>query len=122
MFKNMGKKNLLVLVIVVIIVVFLAMLQYKATHAGQYSVVYLTTGEVYVGQLSTFPDLTLKNSYILQVTKDATDATKTNFQLQPVNQALWAPSELHLVEKNVIFYGPLLPGSKIAQTLAAQGK
>ncbi len=87
-----------------------------------YSVVYLSTGEIYVGKLKTFPDLELTNSYVLQVTKDATDPTKNSFQLQPISEALWAPKVLHLTQKNVVFYGPLLSTSKIAQTIAAQNK
>jgi len=118
----MSKKNIVLVVVVVLVVAVFGVLQYKANHQNDYSVVYLTTGEVYVGKLSTFPDLQLKNAYILQVAKDATDATKTNFQLQPISEALWAPSSLHLVEKNIVFYGPLLPTSKIAETIAAQKK
>lgn len=118
----LNKKNLLIAVVVVLIVLFFGLLQYRASHQNDYSVVYLTTGEIYIGKLTTFPDLELTDGYILQVTKDTKDPTKNNFQLNPVNQALWAPSKLNLIEKNVVFYGPLLPESKIAQTLAAQKK
>ena len=116
-----NKRNIIIVVVLVIVIVVFGGLEYKAHHANAYSVVYLTTGEVYVGHLSTFPSLTLTNGYILQVTKSTTDPTQSNFQLNPISQALWAPSELHLEAKNVIFYGPLLPTSKIAQTIAAQG-
>ena len=40
----------------------------------EYSVVYLRTGEVYVGKLSRFPKPVLKDAYILTVTKPATPA------------------------------------------------
>jgi hypothetical protein len=116
----MSKKNIVLVIVVVLIVLVFGVWQYKANHINNYSVVYLTTGEVYVGKLTTIPDLQLTDGYILQVTKDATDATKNNFQLQPINQALWAPSVLHIVEKNVVFYGPILPTSKIAEALAAK--
>ena len=116
----MSKKNIILIAVVVLVVLIVGVFSYKMKHNNQYSVVYLTTGEVYVGHLSVFPDMELKDGYILQVTKDATDPTKTNFQLNPINQALWAPSELHLVEKNVVFYGPLLPSSTIAQKLAGK--
>jgi len=115
-----SKKNIIIIVVLVVVVLVFGFLQYRANHQNDYSVVYLVTGEVYVGKLATFPDFQLTDSYILQVTKDATDATKSNFQLQPINQALWAPSVLHVVEKNVVFYGPILPTSKIAQALAAK--
>ncbi len=118
---TMSKKNVsIVVVVVVLLAIAIGFLQYKQTHRNNYSVVYLSTGEVYVGNLTTFPDLELRNGYILQVTKDTTDPTKTNFQLNPINQALWAPSVLHIIEKNVVFYGPLLPESTIAKKLAEQ--
>jgi hypothetical protein len=118
----MSKKNIVIVVVVVLVALIVGVLGYKMSHNNQYSVVYLTTGEVYIGHLSVFPSLTLTDSYILQVTKSPTDPAQSNFQLQPINQAVWAPSELHLIEKNVIFYGPLMPTSTIAQKLAGQGK
>ncbi|MFA5777921.1 MAG: hypothetical protein WC870_00295 [Candidatus Paceibacterota bacterium] len=118
----MSKKNIVIVGVLVLIIVILGVLQFKAKRADFYSVVYLTTGEVYVGKLTTFPIFQLKDSYILQVTKDATDPTKNNFQLQPISEALWAPESLRLERDNVVFYGPLLASSKIAETLAAQNK
>jgi|SRR3989338_1899266 len=114
----LNKKNIIVAVVVVLIVVGVGFWMNKTKGSNGYSVVYLTTGEIYVGKLTTFPDFQLKDSYILQVTKDATDATKTNFQLQPINQALWATESINLVRDNVVFYGPLLGTSSIAKTLA----
>jgi len=118
----MSKNNIIIVVVLVLIVAGLGFWQYKESRSNQYSVVYLSTGEVYVGKLKTIPDLQLTEGYILQVTKDATDATKSNFQLNPLNQALWAPQSLHLIKDNVVFYGPLSPTSKIAETIAAQKK
>lgn len=118
----MSKKNIAVVVVLVLIVVVVGYFGYKKSKVSGYSVVYLTTGEIYVGKLTVFPDLQLRDGYILQVTKDAADPTKSNFQLNPINQALWAPSALYLNRKNIVFYGQLLPTSKIAETIAAQGK
>lgn len=122
MYQNQGRTWVGVIVVLVLVVLVVGLLKYKVNGENEYSVVYLTTGEIYVGKLTTFPYFKLTDGYILQLNKDAVDPTKSNFQLQPINQALWAPSELHLVEKNVIFYGPLLPTSKIAETLANEGK
>ncbi len=125
----MSKKNIAILIVAVLIVVAAGAAFWmnktkadKSYSADGYSVVYLKTGEVYIGKLTTRPDLELTNGYILQLTKDATDPNKTNFQLNPISEALWAPASLHLIKDSVIFYGPLLPTSKIAQTLAAQKK
>ncbi len=123
-----NKKNVVVAVVVVVLVLVLvkvgAMVWYQKTvsSGSGYSVVYLRTGEVYVGKLKTFPDLELTSSYILQVIKDSTDASKSNFTLQPIDQALWSPKVLHLIKDSVVFYGPILPTSKIGQALAAKGK
>ncbi len=118
----MSKNQIITLVIVVLIIIGLGFWTYKANKNVDYSVVYLTTGEIYVGKLTTFPDLELKSGYVLGTIKDTTDPAKNNFQLNPLNEALWAPQVLHLVREHVVFYGPILPTSKIAQALAAKGK
>ena len=117
--KNMWIGLMILAVIVIVLVLLKDKIDFSLGNKG-YSVVYLSTGEVYVGHLSTFSGLELKDSYILQVAKDTTDPAKNNFQLQPISQALWAPKSLHLTQKNIIFYGPLLPTSKIAETIAGQ--
>lgn len=123
MLKNiMSKKNIVIVVVAVVVVLGVGLWTRKMNNNNVYSVVYLTTGEIYAGKLTTFPDLELKNAYILQVKKDATDPTKNTFQLQSISEALWAPRSLHLIKDNIVFYGPLLPTSKIAEAIVAQGK
>lgn len=116
----MSKKHLIIMVVSVLALVGVALLINKISKWNAYSVVYLATGEVYVGQLSTFPDFELKNAHILQVTKDAADPAKNSFQITPVRDALWAPESLHLIEKNIIFYGLLQKTSRIAEAIAAK--
>jgi len=118
----MSKKNLVLLVVVVLVVVGVGLWTNKTNKDNDYSVVYLTTGEVYIGKLTTFPDLQLRDAYILLVTRDPADTTVNNFQLNPIKDALWAPKVLHLSKKNIVFYGPLLPESVIAKKLAEQVK
>jgi len=115
-------KNTIVGIIVVVIVILAGVLgwYYNTKTKNNYSIVYLSTGEVYVGKLSTFPDLRLKDAYILLVTQDPADKTKNNFQLNPIAEALWAPEYLQLTKENVVFHGPLLKTSKIAETLSAR--
>ena len=117
------KRNTLIgLVVVVLIVVLGVFLYFRVNKDRGYSVVYLSTGEVYVGKLRVFSNLMLTDSYVLQIAKDATDPTKNNFQLNPIKEALWALKKLHIMKDQVVFYGPLLPNSKIAETLAQQVK
>ncbi len=118
-----NKKNMLVGLVVVLLVVGLGLVLRNKERSKGYSVVYLVTGEVYIGKLTRttfFHSLKLRDSYILQVTKDATDPNKNNFQLTPIKEALWAPTKLVLTRKNVVFYGPLTPESAIAKKLAEQ--
>ena len=115
----MSKKNIVLLIVVVLVVVGAFWVK-KTKGDNAYSVVYMTTGEVYVGKLSMFPDFSLRDSYQLQVVKDATDPNKSSFQLNPTKDAIWAPKSMHIIKDNVAFYGSLMSDSKIAQTLAGQ--
>ena len=117
-------KNKIVVGIIVLAFFVGAVIVFGLKNKGEngYSVVYLTTGEIYVGKLTTFTGFKLTNSYILQVIKNATDPNKSDFQIQPISEALWATQTLHLVKENVVFYGALDPASKIAETLATQVK
>ncbi len=120
MLQNINKNKIAIAVVVVLIVGVAFAFWQKKANSENYSVVYLTTGEVYVGKLATFPRLEMTDGYIFQALKDATDPTKSNFQLNPIKEALWAPEKMVFTRKNVIFYGPLLKTSKIAETLATQ--
>ncbi len=116
----MIKQNKLKIMLIVLLVILVGVGVYFAGFGKQnkgYSVVYLSTGEVYVGKLSTFPTMQLDNGYVLGTAKDVTDPTKSNFQLNPLNEALWAPKHLYLNKDQVIFYGPIEGASKIGEAL-----
>lgn len=121
MLKNINKKNSAVIALLVALIIggAFAFWQEKASREN-YSIVYITTGEVYVGKLATFPRLEMTDGYIFQSIKDITDPTRSNFQLNPIKEALWAPEKMVFTRENVIFYGPILKTSKIAETLAGQ--
>ena len=109
-----------VLGILVLAVVFGAsgLLAFRSwSGAKTYSVVYLSTGEIYVGHLSTFPRLELRDAYLFLTAKDSVDPTKSNFQISPLSDTLWSPTTLYLNRRQVIFYGPLSETSKIAEAL-----
>lgn len=92
----------------------------KGLFNKSYTVVYLDSGEIYVGRLSTFPRLTLNDAYILQIVPDEGDPTQTGFQLMPLSSTLWAPKTVHLNKDHIIFTAPVRDDSQVAQTL--QGK
>jgi len=118
-----NKIKIITVIIILVVVLLLGLFGKKlGIFENNYSIIHLTTGEVYIGKLTLFPGLKLKDAYILQVTKDVMDSTKNNFQLQPIKDALWAPESLHLVKENIVFYGPLMSESVIAKKLAEQEK
>ncbi len=108
---------------VVILVIFIGVLLVNQRSApNKFSVVYMATGEVYIGELSTFPRLKLSNGYQYQAVQDPTDPKKTSFQLVPISEALWAPTAMYLNEDQVVFYGPITESSgayKAIQTSAS---
>ncbi len=122
MFKQNKWKNLSIATILLLVIVVVYMSSFSKDKEKEYSVVYLTTGEVYIGELSNFPTMKLKNGYLLAVGKDAADPQKTNFQLNPLSETLWAPKYLYLNKDQVSFYGPILKSSKVGQTLSGQEK
>lgn len=87
---------------------------------NKYSVVYLQSGEIYVGKLSRFPRLTMRDAYILKNTVDKEN--RSNLQLLPLAESAWAPTELYLDFSKILFYGPLSDTSGAAQALVRAGK
>lgn len=108
-----------------IILIILIVIGWKWNKSNQeardYSIVYLTSGEIYIGHFYTFPTALLKDAYILQNVnaKSADPKSKekdiSNVQLFPLSNAVWAPTELYLNWKNIIYYGPLDSNSVAAQ-------
>ncbi len=119
----MKKKTKLALIALGILITLSAgaLLLLKKSEAKEYSMVYLVSGQAYIGQLSFFPKMKIKSSYLFEIVRDPKDATKTNFQLSPLTEAIWAPKTIYLNPKNVVFYGPIGDSSKIAEALKKNG-
>lgn len=102
--------------------------QEKAATKQKWSVIYLTSGEIYVARLSypassselSFP----ADSYMMQVTKAKTETgeEQSNFQLTPLNEFLWSPTELHVNRDQIIFYGPVDENSGVGKAIKDAGK
>ena len=147
--KNMiisKKKSIVVLGIVLVVFVvgafgaikFLKHSEFSelGVSENQWSVVYLTTGEVYIGKISPVHsawgigrEIQVSDSYLLQVVKNTVEPegggepqVETNFQLTPINEALWAPEKLYVNKKQVVFYGPVLETSKVGEAIKEAGK
>lgn len=119
------KITLLILILILIVGVaisFAALAVYKPDAIRNmfdksYSVVYLSTGEIYVGKLSVFPRLVLTDAYLLQTVPDQADPTKQSYQLAPLKEALWSPEKIYLNDDQVIFTASIRAESEIAKTL-----
>jgi hypothetical protein len=83
--------------------------------AGQenyYAAVYVDSGEIYFGKLTTTPGLTLSNVHFLE--KD----TSGNYVVSKFTDALYAPSEtLRLNPDKVIWISRLKEDSQLMKTL-----
>ncbi len=93
---------------------FLGM-QKNGEFRNTYSVVYLSSGEIYVAKLSVFPKLVMEDPYLLLLVQD--EKKNNNFQLTPISQSVWAPKKLFLQRNQVLYYGPLKEDSKVLETL-----
>lgn len=85
-----------------------------------WSVVYLTSGEIYIGKISYLPKMQISDAYLLQIVKTQpkeNEEVKSSFQLTPINEALWSPEYLNLSRKQIVFYGPIQQDSQIAEAI-----
>jgi len=125
-----SKKCLIILIVVVVLVFGFGFYLYSelAISKKPWSVVYVTTGEIYIGKLSSFPRFQLFDAYLLQVVKKPGAETdegvqeETQFQLTPLKDALWAPKKLYLNKEQVVFYGPVREDSRVAEVIREAGK
>lgn len=124
------KKLVIVVCVLVVLVVIIIFVFVKFNRSEEkWSVVYLTSGEIYIGKLS-YPiyfsrDLELADAYIFRFSKTsaaAEQAPQTNIQLNPVKDALWAPQNFYVNREQVVFYGPLAETSTAAEAIKESGK
>lgn len=127
MFKKSKKCLIICISVIVVLVLALGVFLYSelAISKKPWSVVYLATGEIYVGKISCFPKLQIHDAYILQVVTTPAEEgveAQTSFQLTPLKDALWAPKKLYLNSKQVVFYGPIEETSQVAEAIREAGK
>lgn len=120
---QLKKSSIIHFGIIIVLVLAIAIFAYSEMDISKkpWSVVYLTTGEIYVGKISHFPKFQISgDAYLLQVVKkqeEGSEEIKTSFQLTPIKEALWAPKKLYLNSDQVVFYGPVLETSKVAEAI-----
>lgn len=96
---NKINKILLVIIAALVIVVVLGLLWYwRTNYNSQYYAVYLDTGDLYFGKLSTFPDMTLSDVWYLQ--RDS----QGNNSLSEFIKAPWGPEGSIKINKDKIIW------------------
>jgi hypothetical protein len=98
---------LLVLAVVAMGAWFLKNMFAGENGPSEYSMVALSTGEVYFGRLSWFPNPTLREVWILQRSGDQTGVV-------PFTRAFWGPvDKLSLNKKNIVSWTRLKKSSEL---------
>ena len=112
------KKSILVAVILFLVGASVGgCLWWNWQSSQKYSVVYLISGDMYVGKLSHLCGLRLSDAYLLQGVKNETDPAQGGFQLMPLKDSLWSPKTIRINPRQVIFTAYVGEGSKISEAL-----
>ncbi len=120
----MSKKIKFIAIIFIASAVFLAgvLVFLNRSDDKAYSMVYLISGQAYIGKLSFFPKMQLQDAYLFELVQNAEDSSKTDFRLSPLSDSVWSPKTVYLIRENVAFYAPIEATSKIAEALKQEGK
>lgn len=112
---NISKLNKILLVLVVVLFVSLLAVVYwqRVGFERNYYAVYLSTGDLYFGQLSYFPKLSLQNAYLLQ--RNPNDQ-QNPLSLQKFENAFWGPQDkIYINDDNIIWKAKLKKDSQVVQ-------
>jgi hypothetical protein len=82
-----------------------------------WSVVYMNTGRLYIGKVTTFPSMQLHQAYSVEKGSDPSNVQKETVQLVPLSDATWAPQKLYINKDQVIFWGPIEENSVAAKAI-----
>jgi hypothetical protein len=104
-----------VTVIVLLVVIIAALAWYQFGSRPTYYAVYLTSGDIYFGQLSFFPSLRMNDAYLLQVN---TQNQQNPYSLSAFGAAFWKPAgEVYFNRSRVLWIAPLASDSPVAQAI-----
>ncbi len=113
--KNSLNKILLA-VVIVLLVVLIGVVGWKYFgEKPEYYAVYLRTGDLYFGELSTFPSFSLKHVYMLQVNAQN---QQNPVSIQKFTNVFWGPEDyINLNEDEVVWYTRLASDSQLVQLI-----
>lgn len=100
---------------------FFSVKKQAGTLPGTLSVIYLSSGEIYVGNFTWGKRPQLDNGYLLMKVANEKDPKASDVRLQPLAETIWAPSTLYLNQEHIIFSGPLDPNGAVAKNLRERG-
>ena len=124
-----GKRNFLITLVVVLVIVVVAIVWWVISllSGPTYHAVYLNTGDIYFGELSTFPRTTLNNAWYLQQ-----DFENQQLALASFKNVVWGPvGDIQLSESSIVWIAevssdsqiiPILEGQQQSQQVAPQGQ
>ncbi|PIR44195.1 hypothetical protein COV23_01175 [Candidatus Wolfebacteria bacterium CG10_big_fil_rev_8_21_14_0_10_31_9] len=113
----MSKLNKILIVAIVILsgALFGIIYWQKVGFENSYYAVYLSTGDIYFGQISNFPRFKLNDVWLLQ--KDANN-TQSPYNLVKFNKAFWGPSdEMSINREDIIWMSELSKESPVLQAI-----
>ncbi len=114
--RNINK--VLLSVVIVLLVALVAVLAWQFWFATpSYYAVYLRTGDLYFGELTTFPNFGLSHVYMLQVNSQ----DKQNpVSVQKFTNIFWGPEDFLNINRNeVVWYAKIDPQGQLASLLAS---
>jgi hypothetical protein len=113
--RNINK--ILLAVVIVLLVALAAVLAWQFWFkTPTYYAVYLKTGDLYFGELTTFPYFGLTHVYMIQV--NAQDKTNP-VSVQKFTNIFWGPTDsLRINRDEVVWYTPLSSQSQLTQLIA----
>ena len=120
--KNKTLKYLIrVAVVLVIVTLLLAGLYIWQITPRPYSAVVLATGDVYFGQVSYFPKMTLLDPYTIQAVEDPETPGQPSLQLLPLSEvSIWMPKKLVLNRDQVVSVSRVGEDSQVMQLIRSR--
>lgn len=112
----MSKVNKILLALVIVLIIAFGVVLYWQNGGFEtpYYAVYMSTGDLYFGKLSHFPNLSLTDVWLLQRSGDAN--SQNQLGVSRFDKAFWGPEDqLNLDSKNVVWTTKLKPDSQLAQ-------
>lgn len=105
-------------VVIVLLVVLVGVLAWQQWFgAPSYYAVYLRTGDLYFGELTTFPNFGLSHVYMLQVNSQN---TQNPVSIQKFTNVFWGPEDFMNINRNeVVWYAKVSPQGQLATLLAS---